>query len=374
MPERVVDLRSDTLTLPSEPMRAAMAAAEVGDDHYGEDPTVRRLEETAADLFGREAAVFVPTGTMGNFVSLASLAPPGSEVLADEDAHVVTYEMGGLALLGGVATRTLSSTAGVFGARERAGRLRLDPGGARPSGDPYSRVATSAVAIENTHVFSGGRAWTLRQIDEVAGAVRGRGAALHCDGARIWNAHVATGVALADFGRRFDTLSVCLSKGLGAPVGSLVICDAAREEAVRDWRRRLGGSMRQSGILAAAGLYALAHHIDRLADDHARARHLAERLATVDPAPLEAAMGADVLPETNIVLLALPDADGFAAAAANAGVRLHALRPDLVRIVTHLDIDDEALDQAAHVLARLLSGWGRLGDGASGREASSRTC
>jgi len=339
----VVDLRSDTVTRPGPQMRAAMAAAEVGDDVYGEDPTIRRLEETVAGLFGREAAVFVPTGTMGNQIGLRLVCPPASEVLCDADAHIVTYEGGGAAQHAGIQTRTLVSERGL-----------LDPDAVRAQLRPitWHVVATRAVAIENTHNRGSGAVYPLATLERLRDLTAERAVLLHCDGARIWNAHVATGTPLWRFGELADTLSVCLSKGLGAPVGSLVVCDADRADEARVLRHRLGGGWRQAGILAAAGLYALEHHIARLADDHARARRLATTLAEAVPDSCDPAAV-----ETNIVRLDLHGTGiggGELADKARAeGVLISAVG-DVVRLVTHLDVDDAGCDHAAGVLRRLL--------------------
>lgn len=336
-PVPLVDLRSDTVTRPTAAMRRAMVAAEVGDDVYGEDPTVRALEEEVAGRFGHEAAVFVPSGTMGNLIAMRLVADPGTEVLADADAHVVTYELGGAAALAGIQTRTVTAARGL-----------LDPGAVnaalRPAG--WGTVVTAAVAVEQTHNRGGGAVHPLATLRALRAVTTGAGVALHCDGARIWNAAVATGTELTTYGACFDTLSVCLSKGLGAPVGSLVVTDAARAQEARVLRKRLGGGMRQAGVLAAAGLHALREHLDRLAEDHARARRLAELLAPVLPV---------CAPETNIVGLRVPDARALAAAAAEEGVLVGVTGPGVVRLVTHLDVDDAAIEVAGVTLRRVLS-------------------
>ena len=325
----LVDLRSDTLTRPTEAMRAAMAAAEVGDDVYGEDPTVNALEERVADLFGHEAAVFVPSGTMGNQICLRLVVPAAGELLCDADAHVVTYEHGGAAQHGGIQSRTVAG--GLLTAAAVAAELR-------PAG--WGTVPTAAVSVEQTHNRAGGAVHALSELSALRALTRSAGVALHCDGARIWNAHVASGVPLDLYGGLFDSLSVCLSKGLGAPVGSLVVTSAELAVEARVLRKRLGGGMRQAGILAAAGLYALDHHVARLAEDHARAARLGEALG--------------ITPETNIVALEVPDARDFAAAAQEEGVLLGVVGPQRVRAVVHLDIDDAALDHARKVLPSLL--------------------
>ncbi|MCX9190815.1 low specificity L-threonine aldolase [Carbonactinospora thermoautotrophica] len=333
----MIDLRSDTVTRPTPGMRRAMAEAEVGDDVYGEDPTVRRLEERVAELFGKEAALYVPSGTMGNQIALRLLCPSGEEVLADADAHIVTYEGGGIAQQGGIQTRTLVSERGLLDPDAVAAQLR--------AGD-WHTVGTRAVAVEHTHNRGGGSVYPLERLRRLRELTRAAGVALHCDGARIWNAHVATGVPLAEYGALFDTLSVCLSKGLGAPVGSVVLCSAEQRPLAWRLRHRLGGNMRQAGIIAAGGLYAVEHHVERLAEDHANARLLADLLDL--PAP-----------ETNIVLIPVPEAlpaDEVARRCREQGVLVSAFGPRTVRLVTHLDVDRAACEQAAKVVAAALAG------------------
>jgi threonine aldolase len=325
-----VDLRSDTLTRPTAAMRAAMAAAEVGDDVYGEDPSVNRLEEQTAALFGHEAAVFVPSGTMGNQICLRLVVPPAEELLCDADAHVVTYEHGGAAQHGGIQSRTVPG--GLMDPQTVEAYLR-------PPG--WGTVATSALSVEQTHNRGGGLVHPLEVLQQLRALTRDHGVALHCDGARIFNAAVASGTKLSEYGALFDTLSVCLSKGLGAPVGSLVVTDAARAKEARVLRKRLGGGMRQAGVLAAAGSYALDHHVERLAEDHARAQALADALG-VGPV------------ETNIVPLVVADAPALAAAARERGVLVSVVGPQRVRLVTHLDVDDAGASWAAGVVARLM--------------------
>jgi len=339
----VIDLRSDTVTTPTEGMRLAMSRAEVGDDVYGEDPTVNALESDVAELFGHEAAMFVPSGTMGNQICLRLLVPPGEELLCDADAHVVTYELGAAAAHGGISTRTWTAPAGQLVVADIAAMIR-------PPG--YHTVTTRAVAVENTHNRAGGTVQSIDALRALRALADEAGVALHCDGARIWNAASATGVALADYGRLFDTLSVCLSKGLGAPVGSLVVASADRVAQARDMRKRLGGGMRQAGVLAAAGRYALANHLERIADDHARARRLAE-LIDVGLAAVE----------TNIVSFdvdlghgaAASDAATVADKAAAEGVAVSVVSPRRMRLVTHLGIDDADVERAAAVLRPLLA-------------------
>src|SRR5512138_3814108 len=239
-----IDVRSDTVTRPTPGMREAMASAEVGDDVYGEDPSVNALEAEVAALFGHEAAVFMPTGSMANQVAIQTLVPPGNELLCDADAHVVTYEVGAAAAIGGVSTRTWGPAGGDIDPAVVASMIRPDG---------YHAVPTRAIAVEQTHNRAGGSVIPLDTLRALRWAADVAGVGLHCDGARIWHAHVADGVPLAQYGALFDTLSVCLSKGLGAPVGSLVVSTAERAARARVIRKRMGGGMRQAGILAAAG-------------------------------------------------------------------------------------------------------------------------
>jgi len=342
--ERLVDLRSDTVTRPTEGMRQAMAAAEVGDDVYGEDPTVNALQDEVAALFGHEAALFTPTGVMANQIGIQLLVPPGGELLCDADAHVITYESGAAAVNGGVSSRTWPAVGADLDPEQVAAMVRPDG---------FHAVPTRAVAVEQTHNRGGGGVIPLATLQALRRVADEAGVGLHCDGARIWHAHVADGVPLSTYGRLFDTLSVCLSKGLGAPVGSLVISSAERIERARRIRARLGGAMRQVGVLAAAGRYAVANHVDRLAVDHARAARLAAALApfgVVDPARVR----------TNIVPLDLAkspvDAISLGAAAREQAVLVSVLGPRTARLVTHLDLDDAGVDRAAEVLAAILRG------------------
>ncbi|MFC7548413.1 threonine aldolase family protein [Plantactinospora sp. GCM10030261] len=337
----LVDLRSDTVTRPTPAMRAAIAGAEVGDDVYGEDPTVQALEAEVAGLFGHEAALFTPSGSMANQIALQLVVPPAHELLSDADAHVVTYEVGAAAAYGGISSRTWPATGADLDPELVAGMLRPDG---------YHAVPTRAIAVEQTHNRAGGAVIPLATLVELRAVADRAGVALHCDGARIWHAHVADRVPLARYGELFDTLSVCLSKGLGAPVGSLVIGSADKIDRARWIRKRLGGGMRQAGILAAAGRYALREHLSRLADDHARAARLAEAVA-----PFGVVAGPV---RTNIVPLDLTktmlDAPQLAAAARDAGVLISVLGPRTARLVTHLDIDDPAIDRAVDALTTIL--------------------
>jgi threonine aldolase len=325
-------------------MRRAMAEAEVGDDVYGEDPTITALEERVAHLFGHEAALFVPSGTMGNQIGMRLVCEPGQEVLCDADAHVVTYEMGAAAAIFGISTRTVVS--GLSGRDGGKGHGRLDADQlieqVRPKGD-WHLTATAAVAVENSHNRGGGLVQPLDELRKLWDWSREAGVAVHLDGARIWNAAVASGVELATYGRLADTASVCLSKGLGAPVGSVLVASAERIATARLWRKRLGGGMRQAGVLAAAGLYALDHHLDRLTEDHEHAQLLAKRLG-VDPSTVE----------TNMVVLDDVPAPVIAEAAKAQGVLVSQVSPRRIRLVTHLDVDRTGIDRAADVLSELL--------------------
>jgi threonine aldolase len=331
-----VDLRSDTLTRPTPAMRRAMTGAEVGDDVYREDPTVNALEERVAELFGHEAALFVPSGTMGNQIGLRLVCEPGQEVLGDADAHILTYEMGAAAALFGLSSRTVVSAGGRLSADQLTAQVR-------PHGD-WHLTATAAIAVENTHNRGGGLVQPLAELEQLFAWSRGAGVNVHLDGARIWNAHVASGVPLSTYGRLADTASVCLSKGLGAPVGSVLVAGAERIAIGRLWRKRLGGGMRQVGVLAAAGLYALDHHVERLAEDHEHARLLAERLG-VDPATVE----------TNMVVVDDVPAPAVAEAAKAQGVLVGQVSDRRIRLVTHLDVDRAGIDRAAKVLTQVIT-------------------
>jgi threonine aldolase len=339
MSAAVVDLRSDTVTRPTDAMRAAMASAAVGDDVYGEDPTVLALEERVAGLFGKEAALFTPTGSMANVLAVRSLVGVGEEVLCEASAHIVRAELGAHGALTGLTTRTWVGRPVEMTQIERL--LAPDMG-------PFF-VTTRAIALENTHNFGGGTVVPIEDMRAVRRFADEHGVGVHVDGARIWNAHVATGTPLVEYGRCADVLAVCLSKGLGAPVGSLTVGSAQVVEEARVWRKRLGGGMRQVGILAAAGLYALDHHVERLADDHEHARLLADACGA-DPAAVD----------TNIVVVDVPDAASVVLAAREHGVLVSAVGRRALRIVTHLDVTRADAETAASVLSKVIAdGEGR---------------
>lgn len=330
----MIDLRSDTLTKPTESMRAAMARAEVGDDVYGEDPTVRALEERVAGLFGHEAALFTPTGSMANVLAVRSVVQPGQEVLCESRAHIARAELGAHAAYSGITMRTWIHPRGQVDLPVLRDLFAPDLG-------PFF-VPTAAISVENTHNFAGGAVLPLTDLLDLREFATAAGAKVHVDGARIWNAHVATGTPLSEYGAVADVLAVCLSKGLGAPVGSLVVGSADAVAESRVWRKRMGGGMRQVGILAAAGLHALDHHVERLAEDHDHARLLAEACGG-DPAEVE----------TNIVVVERPDAASYVQRAGEAGVLVSAVGPRTVRLVTHLDVSRADAERAAGILAGL---------------------
>ncbi|MEX2549434.1 MAG: threonine aldolase family protein [Nitriliruptoraceae bacterium] len=338
-----IDLRSDTVTRPTTAMRQAIATAEVGDDQYGEDPSVAALEEEVAGLFGREAAVFTPTGIMATQILLRALVAPGAEVVCESGAHVVAYEAGAAAINAQVQFRTVDGDRGRLDADHLAASLR-------PVGFPNTEVG--AISVEETTNRGGGAVHGVARLAALRSLADARGIPLHGDGARLWNALAATGEDPVEVGATFTAFSVCLSKGLGAPVGSLAVGDAAAITEARRWRRRFGGAMRQAGVLAAAGSYALAHHRERLVEDHANARAIATMVAEAHPASVD--------PDevtTNIVYVPTgtrPAAEVVAALAAQ-GILVGAMGPHLLRLVTHLDVDAAACARAAEVLVRTLA-------------------
>ena len=340
-----IDLRSDTVTQPSAAMREVIAGAPVGDDVYGDDPTVNSLEERVAAMFGKEAGLFSPTGSLANQLAIRMLVAPGEELIAETNSHIVRAELGAAAVFSGITTRTFPARNGLLKA---ADALEI----ARPDSGPYL-VSTTAIAVENTHNFGGG---TVQPISEIAALRKGAdelGLALHLDGARIWNAHVASGVSFTEYGKYFDTISVCFSKGLGAPVGSMMLSTKERITNARVWRKRYGAGMRQIGLLAAGVHYALDNNIDRLAEDHRRAKEIAVAIASVNPLLIDPSTV-----ETNIVgldLASLPiTATELAQRCRDAGLWISALGPKYARLVTHLDIDDAQCAEAIEILKKTL--------------------
>jgi threonine aldolase len=326
-------------------MREAMAQAEVGDDVYGEDPTVNRLEAMAAEMLGKEAAVFVPSGVMGNQLALRLHTRPGDEVIVDSTSHLIRYEGGSASSLSGVQLVCVPGDRG-----------RLSPesveAAIRPKG--LHNPPTTLVCLEQTHNVGGGSIYSLEVIHQIAEVARTHGLSLHLDGARLFNAVVSTGVAAADYARPFDTVSFCLSKGLGAPVGSMVVSDAARVQTLRRLRKVFGGGMRQVGILAAAGVYALEHHIARLAEDHVNAHYLATLLEDIPGVVVDVKAV-----ETNMVMFQVPHSskttDKLLADCREAGVLLNAMGDRAFRAVTHLDVNHEDMVAAGRVFRQVFS-------------------
>jgi threonine aldolase len=343
-----IDLRSDTVTRPTPAMRRAMADAEVGDDVFREDPTVRRLEEAAAGRTGKEAALFVPTGTMGNQIAVNLWTRPGQEVILEERSHIYNYEMGTMAVFSGVLPRPIRGTDGALDAQAVRGAIRPPV---------YYLTQTGLIALENTHNMAGGTILPSSEAEAICALARSHKIPVHLDGARLFNAAVALRRAPADLARPFDSLMFCLSKGLGAPVGSL-LCGPQTfiEEALRV-RKRLGGGMRQAGVLAAAGLVALEENVDRLGEDHANARRLAEGIArirglVVDPARVQ----------TNIVVFTVGEgplsAQDLVGRWKEAGVLALAIDETRVRVVTHYDVDRPGIERALEQLGRLMAAAG----------------
>jgi threonine aldolase len=338
-PDGRVDLRSDTVTTPTPAMRRAMAEADVGDDVYGEDPTVNRLEELAAALVGKEAALYVPSGTMGNQIALRLLTRPGTEVLCPARAHIRQYEAGAAALNAGVQLRPLPDAGGLF-----------EPAAVdfAAEGPAHHLPPLGLLALENTHMPAGGVPWSPAEVEAVAAAARRHALPVHCDGARLFNAAVALGVGPAELAAPVDTVMFCLSKGLAAPVGSMLAGPVDLIAAARLERARLGGGMRQAGVIAAAGIVALTEMVGRLASDHARARRLAEALADRFPGSVDPARVA-----TNIVCAdasALPAS--FLDDLAGQGVRAGTIDQGTVRLVTHKDVDDADVDRVLAAIVK----------------------
>lgn len=341
--ENVIDLRSDTVTKPTAAMRAAMAAADVGDDVYSEDPTVNRLEQRAAEVFGREASIFVPTGTMGNQIAIRLHTQHGQEVICEAKSHILDWEMAMVSAFSGCVPRTVEGDRGVLSWESI--RRAIAP-------KIYYRAPTGLIALENTHNMAGGTVTPVEVFQEIWAGAREVRLPVHLDGARIFNAATALGVDVATLTRGFDTVMFCLSKGLGAPVGSMLVGSREVIERARVFRKSLGGGMRQAGVLAAAGLIALEEMPKRLDEDHANARLLAEALARCDAAEID-----PTEVQTNIVIFTLRDegdAAGLVRALRENGVLASAIGPHAVRLVTHYDVSRRDCERAALVLERLL--------------------
>ena len=342
----MIDLRSDTVTRPSDAMRDAMARAPVGDDVYGEDPTVNRLQDMLAGILGKAGALFVPSGTMANQLSIRGQSEPGREVIVESTAHIVRYEQGAAAALSGVQLHQVTGERGLLTAEQIEAAIRPN--------DPHT-IPTALICLENTHNSGGGSIYPLAAIERIRTVARFHGIPMHLDGARLFNAVVATGVSAADYARHFDTVSVCLSKGLGAPVGSLIgTNDRTLLDRLRRFRRMYGGAMRQAGILAAAGLYALEHNIQRLVEDHQHAHRLAQILHTISSVSLNVAQV-----ETNIIVFEVQDTGRspaeIVAALKQHGVLINAIGGRRFRAVTHLDVDSKDIEEAGRVFTSVLT-------------------
>ena len=332
MKDALVDLRSDTVTRPTPSMRQAMAEAEVGDDVLGEDPTVNALQRRVAAMVGKQAALFVPTGTMANLLAAVSQTRPGDTIVLDETAHPFNFESGGLAMVAGLMTKTVRGDCGILSPEQVEEALVLHK-------DHHYSI-TSLVSVENTTNRGGGAVYPLATVAAIGDVVHRHAVRLHCDGARIFNACAASGAGVKEYARHCDTLSFCFSKGLGAPVGSILTGDAETIDRAHRYRKMLGGGMRQAGVLAAAANYALDHHIERLRDDHHRAARFREALQGLPgiafplPSP------------TNIVFLDVINAERFVSALKQHGVLAGVAGPTRIRVVFHLDVDDEGLETA----------------------------
>ena len=342
----MINLYSDTQTKPTAAMREAMAAAPVGDEQRNEDPSVNELCARVADLLGMEAAVFLPSGTMANELAIRIHCRPGDEIIAERSSHIINFEGGGPAAISGAMIHPIDGERGTFTVEQARAAIR-----------PPSRYAppTRLIEIEQTANFGGGTVWPLETIRDICDVGREHGLRLHLDGARLLNAVVASGVSAADYASGFDTAWIDLSKGLGCPVGSVLAGSTELIDEVWPWKQRLGGAMRQAGIIAAAGIYALDHHVDRLADDHANARRFAEGISEVpgieaDPSTVD----------TNIVFFDVKatghSGADIASALAETGVRIGAMGPTRMRAVTHLDVDAEGIETAIEAVSAVISG------------------
>ncbi len=345
-----IDYRSDTITKPTPEMRKVMAEAEVGDDVFGDDPTVNRLQERVAELTGKEAALFVPSGTMGNQISLNAHTQPGQEVIVEADAHIFYYECGAPGMLSGVQLRPLSGKHGVLTADQIAAAIR-PPDVHQPQ--------TSLICLENTHNRAGGTIYPLEEIQRIARLARDKGIKLHLDGARLWNAAVATGISLKEWCEPFDSVSLCFSKGLGAPIGSIVVGSRRFIERAHYYRKAYGGGMRQVGIIAAGALYAVEHHFERLADDHRHARQIAEALVELPGIQLNL----DTV-QTNIIIFELNHPTLSPARLVDQlndnGILIISMGGNKLRIVTHLHITDADVEKTIAVFRQLLGNPGRI--------------
>jgi threonine aldolase len=341
----LIDLRSDTVTKPTAGMRAAMAAADVGDDVFSEDPTVIRLQERVAELLGKEAALFVPSGTMSNQICIRCHTQPGDELICEVNNHIFQYESGGPAVISQVMCRTVEGDYGVIDVAMIDGLVK---------GESEHMARTRLVCLENTHNRGGGKIFPLEKIERISRWARGQGLAMHLDGARLWNAVVATGIPFKTWAQHFDTVSVCFSKGLGAPVGSALAGPKELVKRARRIRKTLGGGMRQVGVLAAAANYALDHHIDRLVEDHANAKRLVELIRDIP--------GVTLAPpeiETNLLFMKLDAKLGTAAQVQGRlrelGILALPTAAQTIRFVTHLDVNRVQIEQAGKLIRKALA-------------------
>lgn len=338
----IIDLRSDTVTRPTPAMRSAMYTAEVGDDVYGEDRLVNELQQRVAEMLGKEAGLYVPSGTMSNQLAIRSQTQPGDEVICEYNSHIFNYEGGGPALLSGVQLHTLLGDHGILSPEQIVEAIR-------PTDHHYAQ--TRLIALENTHNRAGGVVYPLSVIESVATLAKDKQLRMHMDGARLMNAVISSGIDPSAYAEPFDTVSVCLSKGLGAPVGSVLVGDEATIDAAHRFRKLFGGGMRQIGILAAAGLYALDHNIERLAEDHHRAKTLARTCLELGYLENDIAWT-----QTNIVLLSFPKGNTaeMELVFKQAGLLVSVVSDTRIRLVTHLDFNDEQLTQTIEILKRIL--------------------
>lgn len=345
MTERLIDLRSDTVTKPTPGMRRAIIEAEVGDDMAGEDPTVNRLEARMCDLLGKEAAVYACSGTQSNQLGVRAHCQPGDELLIEETGHIANWEGGGPAVLSGVTVRTLRGHEGMIDVSDLEGKIR-------PDNQHY--CMTRLVCVENTTNHGGGRVYPLDQMARIGAWAHERNLKVHLDGARLFNACVAFGYSAKEFCRHVDTVSICFSKGLGCPMGSILAGDAAAVRIARRARKQFGGALRQAGMMAASAIYALDHHIDRLAEDHANARAFAEAIAEIDGVRIDPRKV-----ESNLVFFEIDPRHGTAAEVAlrmrQRGVNIYATGPQRIRACTHLDVTRDALLTAAGILRDCLA-------------------
>ena len=339
---RSIDLRSDTVTRPTEAMRRAIANAEVGDDVFGDDPTVIALQKRVASLLNKEAALFVPSGTMGNFLGVAALLDPGDELILERQCHIMNYEVSSVATLHGVQLNALDGDRGVMTSAQIEPHIKTQS---------LHTPGTRVIAMENTHNRAGGRVYPIEEMRRIKALAEKHGLRVHLDGARLWNAHVASGVSLAEYASCADTVNMCFSKGLGAPVGSILVSNAAVIEKAHRLRKRLGGALRQVGVLAAAALHAVDHHIERMVDDHKHAKRLA---SFVEQVP-----GLSILfpVETNIVVVRVDEsvftADALLTQLKQRGVLAVPFGAGRIRMVTHLDVSSDDIDRAGEALLAL---------------------